>query len=88
VTWNVGPELRALTALCKELQLVGVGSEMRDSLPALAVRTSMPGVYLYVFISMTGQWFVWHTSLMQHPVSDPAGAAQQVLAFMTDSGRL
>jgi hypothetical protein len=88
VTWDVGPELRALATLCKELHLVGVGSELRDSLPGLAVRTSTPGVYVYVFISTTGQWFVWNTTVMQHPVSDAAGAAKQIMAFMKESGRL
>jgi hypothetical protein len=88
VTWDIGPELRALAALCKELNLAGVGSEMRDSLPGLAVRTSAPGVYMYVFISTTGDQYVWQTSAMQHPVSDAVGAAQQIKAFMTESGRL
>jgi hypothetical protein len=88
VTWDIGPELRALAALCKELQHIGVGSEMRDSLPGLAVRTSTPGVYVYVFVSTTGERYVWHTSVMQHPISDAAGAAQQVAAFMRESGRL
>jgi hypothetical protein len=88
MSWDVGPELRALAALCKELNLAGVGSEMRDSLPGLAVRTSTPGVYVYVFISTTGQWFVWHTSVKQHPINDAAGAAQQIKAFLTESGHL
>lgn len=55
MTWDVGPELSALAALCKHLQLVGIGSEMRDSLPGVAVRTALPGVYLYVFGSATNQ---------------------------------
>lgn len=88
MTWDVGPELRALAALCKELHAVGVGSELRDSLPGLAVRTSMPGVYLWVFINTTGHWFVWNATVMQHPISETAGAAKQILAFMKESGRL
>jgi hypothetical protein len=88
VSWDVGPELRTLAALCKELQIAGVGSEMRDSIPGLAVRTSTPGVYVYVFISTTGEQYVWQTNAMQHPISDAAGAAQQIKAFMTESGRL
>jgi hypothetical protein len=88
MTWDVGPELRALAGLRKELHSVGVESELRDSLPGLAVRTSTPGVYMYVFINTTGQWFVWHTSVMQHPVNDAAGAAQQIKVFMKESGRL
>jgi hypothetical protein len=88
VTWEIGPELRALAALCKELNLAGVGSEMRDSLPGLAVRTSTPGVYVYVFISTTGQQYVWHTSVKQHPINDATGAAQQVRAFLQESGYL
>jgi hypothetical protein len=88
VSWDVGPELRALAALCKELHSVGVQSELRDSLPGLAVRTSTPGVYMWVFVSTTGQWFVWHTTVMQHSVNDAAGAAQQIRTFMTESGRL
>jgi hypothetical protein len=88
VTWDIEPELRALAALCKELHLAGVGSEMRDSLPAVAVRTSMPGVYVYVFISTNGQRYVWHSSVMEHPVSDAAGAAQQLKTFMRETGRL
>jgi hypothetical protein len=88
VSWDIGPELRALAALCKELNLTGVGSEMRDSIPGLAVRTSIPGVYMYVFISTNGERYVWQTSAMQHPISDSAGAAQQIKAFMSESGRL
>jgi hypothetical protein len=88
VSWDIGPELRALAALCKELQIAGVASEMRDSIPGLAVRTSTPGVYMYVFISGTGERYVWQTNAMQHPISDAAGAAQQIKAFMTESGRL
>jgi hypothetical protein len=61
---------------------------MRDSLPALAVRTSSPGVYMYVFISTNGQRYVWHSSVMQHPISDIAGAALQIKTFMQESGRL
>ena len=88
MVWDLGPELRALAALCKELHRVGVGSELRDSLPGLAVRTSTPGVYVYVFINTTGRWFVWHTTIQQHPISDVTGAAKQIQAFMTESGRL
>jgi hypothetical protein len=88
VTWDIGPELRALAALCKELHLVGVGSELRDSLPGLAVRTCVPGVYVWVFVSTTGQWFVWNTTVMRHPINDPTGAAKQIMAFMQESGRL
>lgn len=88
MTWDVGPELRALAALCKHLQLVGIGSEMRDSLPGVAVRTTKPGVYLHVFVSTTGNAYVWHTSVQQHPVNDAAGAAQRIKAFMTESGQL
>jgi hypothetical protein len=88
LSWDIGPELRALAALCKELQLVGVSSEMRDSLPGLAVRTTMPGVYVYVFVSTTGNWFVWHTSVRQHPISDAPGAAREIAAFMKETGRL
>jgi hypothetical protein len=88
VSWDIGPELRALAALCKELNLAGVGSEMRDSLPGLAVRTSTPGVYMYIFIGTTGEQYVWQTNAMQHPISDAAGAARQIKAFMTESGRL
>lgn len=88
MTWDAVTELRALAVLCKELQLVGVGSEMRDSLPGVAVRTAMPGVYVYVFISTTSKAYVWHTSVMQHPADDAAGAARQIKAFMTDSGQL
>jgi hypothetical protein len=88
MTWDVGPELRALAGLCKELHGVGVESELRDSLPGLAVRTSTPGVYMYVFINTTGRWFVWHTTVMQHPISDTPGAAKQIAAFMKESGRL
>ena len=88
MVWDLGPELRALAALCKELHRVGVGSELRDSLPGLAVRTSTPGVYVYVFINTTGRRFVWHTTIQQHPISDVAGAAKQIQAFMTESGRL
>lgn len=88
MTWDVGPELRALAALCKHLQQVGVGSEMRDSLPGVAVRTATPGVYLYVFVSTTGHSYVWHTSVQQHPVNDAAGAAREIKAFMSESGRL
>lgn len=86
--WDLGPELRALAALCKELHQVGVGSELRDSLPGLAVRTSTPGVYVYVFVNTTGQWFVWNTTVEQHPIGDVAGAAKQIQTFMTESGRL
>jgi hypothetical protein len=31
-----------------------------------------------VFINTTGQWFVWHTTVMQHPISDTPGAAKQI----------
>jgi hypothetical protein len=86
--WDVGPELRALAALCKELHAIGVGSELRDSLPGLAVRTSTPGVYVWVFINTSGRWFVWNTTAMQHSVNDAAGAAAQIAAFMKESGRL
>lgn len=88
MTWDVGTELRALAALCKHLQLAGLGSEMRDSLPCVAVRTALPGVYLFVFISTTGESYVWHTSVRQHPISDAAGAAQQIKTFLAESGRL
>lgn len=88
MTWDTGPEIRALAALCKELHTVGIESELRDSLPGLAVRTSAPGVYVWVFVSTTGQWFVWHTTVMQHPITDAPGAAEQIAAFMRESGRL
>jgi hypothetical protein len=88
VTWDIGPELCALAALCKELQAAGVGSEMRDSLPALAVRTSTPGVYVYVFISTNGERYEWGSPVMQHPVSDVPGAAEQIKACLRRSGRL
>jgi hypothetical protein len=61
---------------------------MRDSLPGVAVRTTLPGVYVHVFINTTGQDYVWHTDMQQHPVNDAAGAARQIKAFMTQSGRL
>ncbi len=88
MTWEIGPELRALAALCKELNLAGVGSEMRDSRPGLAVRTSTPGVYVYVFVSTTGQQYVWHASVKRHPINDATGAAQQIRAFLQESGYL
>lgn len=88
MTWDVGPELHALAALCKELNSVGIGSELRDNLPGLAVRTSTPGVYVWVFVSTTGQWFVWNSTVMQHPISDTPGAAKQIAAFLKESGRL
>lgn len=88
MTWDIGPELRALAALCKQLQAAGVGSEMRDSLPALAVRTAVPGVYVYVFISTNGERYEWGSPVLQHPVSDVPGAAEQITAHLRESGRL
>ncbi len=52
------------------------------------MRTSTPGVYLYVFINTTRRWFVWNTTVQQHPISDATGAVKQIQAFMTESGRL
>lgn len=88
MTWDIGPELRALAALAKELQLAGIGSEMRDSIPALAVRTSVSGVYVYIFTTTNGESYVWETSATHHPIGDAAGAAQQIKAYLRESGRL
>ena len=88
MTWEIGPELRALAALCKELNLVGVGSEIRDSLPGLAVRTSTPGIYVHVFVSATGHQYEWNTSVKQHPINDAPGAAQQIKALLHENGYL
>ncbi|MFB9833803.1 hypothetical protein [Actinoallomurus acaciae] len=85
--WDVGPELRALAELCKELQAIGVGSEMRDSYPGLAVRTSTPGAYIYVVIPDRKR-YVWDSGLNHHPVSDPPGAAEQIKAYLRAEGCL
>ena len=88
MTWDIGQELRALAALCKGLHAIGVESEMRDSIPALAVRTREPGVYLSVFISTDVERYVWGDDALQHPVGDVSGAAEQVKAYLRESGLL
>ncbi|GLY79730.1 hypothetical protein [Actinoallomurus iriomotensis] len=82
MAWDIGPELRALAVLCKELNAVGVGSEMRDAFPGLAVRTSTPGAYIYVLISPDGERYVWDSEPHHHPVSDAPGAAEQIKAYL------
>jgi hypothetical protein len=88
MTWDIGPELRALAVLCKELHTVGVGSEMRDAFPGLAVRTSTPSAYIYVLISPDGRRYVWDSDSHNHPVDDAPGAAEQIKAYLHESGCL
>jgi hypothetical protein len=79
-------ELRLLGELCRELAGLGLGVGFRDALPGLTVTTDIPGVPLYVFVSESGTDFDWHNAELRHPVTDVAGAARRIAAFLREHG--
>lgn len=82
---DVGPELRLLDGLCRELAGVGVRAEVRRDLPAVAVSTDIPGFFVWVFVSPSGERYACHLNcLCEYGVSDPQGAAQKIAAFVRE----
>jgi hypothetical protein len=55
-----------------------IRSELRASIAALAVETSKPGAYRWVFVAFGGRYFSWDNADQQHPVSDVEGAARRI----------
>jgi hypothetical protein len=76
------PELSALQGLARELAAHRLQVGMRDALPALVVDTAFPGVRLYVFVSCSGESFTWQRADNRHPVTDRAGAAEKIAAYV------
>src|SRR5262245_17640913 len=66
-------ELRAALAEQHEIR-----SEVREKVAGLAVHTSMPAVYVWVFVSYGGRYFSWRGAQCQHPVTDVAGGARRI----------
>ncbi|MCO5997515.1 hypothetical protein [Actinoallomurus rhizosphaericola] len=75
-------EVRLLERLSAELARLGVESDLRRSLPGLAVVTDVPGVPLYIFVSESGDHFDWRNAEMRHPVGDVTGAAERIHGFL------
>jgi hypothetical protein len=64
-----------------------IRSEVRTTIAALAVETSEPGGYLWVFVAFGGRYFSWDNADRQHPVNDLSGAAQRIADQVSaDSG--
>jgi hypothetical protein len=76
-------EVRLLERLGAELARRGVRTDLRRTLPGLAVSTGIPGVPLYIFVSESGAHFDWRNAEMRHPIGDVAGAAREIRAFLT-----
>ena len=55
-----------------------ISSQVRQDVAGLAVQTGTPGVYVWVFVGYSGQYYSWHNADRQHPVKDVAGAARRV----------
>ncbi|MCW2919385.1 MAG: hypothetical protein JWN52_7453 [Actinomycetia bacterium] len=85
---DMSPELRLLGELCRELAQRGMGVQMRDALPGLTVRTTTPGVYVWVFVSVSGRHFIWRRADSRHSVDDVAGAAQEIVCFVGEQNTL
>lgn len=85
---DMSPELRLLGELCKELAQRGMGVQMRDALPGLTVRTTTPGVYVWVFVSVSGRDFVWRRVDSRHSTNDVPGAAQEIARFVSEQNTL
>jgi hypothetical protein len=75
-------EVRLLERLGAELARLGLETDLRRSLPGLAVSTDVPGVPLYIFVSESGAYFDWRNAEMRHPVGDFAGAARRIQGFL------
>jgi hypothetical protein len=76
-------EVRLLERLSAELARLGMESDLRRSLPGLAVTTDVPGVPLYIFVSESGTYFDWRNAQMRHPVGDVTGAAKKIGGFLS-----
>ena len=75
-------EIGLLERLSAELARLGVESDLRRSLPGLAVTTDVPGVPLYIFVSESGNYFDWRNAEMRHPVGDVTGTAKRIRRFL------
>lgn len=84
---DMGPEIRLLSGLATALAARQVKVELWERFPGLAVSTAVPGVSVWVFVSTTGRWFAWQEAERYHPVSDPEGAADRIVAYVRDRGR-
>jgi hypothetical protein len=71
------PELEALTALCRQLALRGLGVGMRDARPALVVQVKGQSP-LRITVDSLGSFFLWDGPGRPYPVADPAGAADVI----------
>lgn len=78
-----GRELELITELCRELAERGVNVGLSDARPALFVRVGLTHPRVWVTISACGGSFVWRRNdQAQHPVTDPAGAAQEIASYV------
>jgi hypothetical protein len=76
-------EIRPLVRLCRAIAQAGFTQvTIRDALPRLILR-GPGGVWVDVRVAEGGTEFVWGSGV-RHPVTDVAGAAQALIAFMAD----
>jgi hypothetical protein len=82
-----GPSLEVglLAELRAALAEHDIGSELREDLACLAVKTQAPGSCLWVFVSFGGRYFSWNNAELQHPVRDMQGAAHRIAMQVHDT---
>ena len=76
-------ELRA--ALADQYE---ISSEVRENVAGLAVHTSLPAGFVWVFVGYGGEYFSWHGAQHQHPVKDVAGAARRIATEARSYGNM
>lgn len=81
-------ELQAnlLATLGGELLKLDLGSGLNDvmgvGLPGISVTAGRPAVTVLVFVSASGGYFTFYDCDNTHPVTDPAGAAGKLAAYL------
>jgi hypothetical protein len=79
---NMSLEMELLAELRAALTEHVIRSDLRKDVSGLAVKTHVPGVYVWVFVGFTSMYFSWDGANQQHPVSDIPGAARRIAAHV------
>ncbi|QXJ22986.1 hypothetical protein AGRA3207_004073 [Actinomadura graeca] len=78
--------MQLLKGLRESLCALGLSVQLQHSLPGLAVGTTTPGLFVWVFVGASGRTFTWRRDDSKHPVDDMPGAAAQIARFVSAQG--
>jgi hypothetical protein len=76
-------EVELLAELRAALTEHDLESDVRNEVAGLAIRTDVPGVHIWVFVSFSNRYFSWARGNHQHPVNDIPGAARRLATHVS-----